>query len=163
LSAGVQSQKETGSTESDRPVQGLAPEHKYRPAGRRDPGLCRCPHVLRSRLHRHGPDPVEHQPANLSRERPQPSLDKQRELHRIRGFGKDDEERVAGGFNFLAFAEAAQNFPDHGMMMLNHRDRFAVSKGLLEFGRIKDVGKKQSQQSSAEILQPSFCYCLLIR
>jgi hypothetical protein len=53
------------------------------------------------------PDPVEHQPANLSRERPQPGLDQQREFHRIRGFGKDDEERVAGGFNFLAFAEAA--------------------------------------------------------
>src|ERR1700674_5335986 len=53
------------------------------------------------------PDPVEHRPANLSRERPKPSLDQQRELHRVRGFRKDDEERVAGGFNFLAFAELA--------------------------------------------------------
>ena len=42
------------------------------------------------------PDPIEHGLANLSRERPQPSLDQQRELHGIRGFGKDDEERVAG-------------------------------------------------------------------
>jgi hypothetical protein len=50
-------------------------------------------------------DPIEHRPANLSRKRPKPSLDKQRELHRVRGFGKDYEERVAGGFNFLAFAE----------------------------------------------------------
>jgi hypothetical protein len=53
------------------------------------------------------PDPVEHQSANFSRERPQPGLDQQRELHRIRRFGKHDEERVAGGFNFLAFAEVA--------------------------------------------------------
>jgi hypothetical protein len=52
-------------------------------------------------------DPVEHHPANLSRQRPKPSLDKQRELHRVRWFGKDDEERVTGGFNFLAFAEVA--------------------------------------------------------
>ena len=35
------------------------------------------------------------------------------------------------------------------MVTLNHNDRFAVSKGLLEFGRINDVGKKQSQQPSA--------------
>ena len=52
-------------------------------------------------------DPIEHEAANLSRERPQPGLDQQRELHRIRGFGKDDEEGVAGCFNFLAFTELA--------------------------------------------------------
>jgi hypothetical protein len=34
------------------------------------------------------PDPVEHQPANLSRERPKPSLDKQRKLHRSEGLVK---------------------------------------------------------------------------
>ena len=51
------------------------------------------------------PDPVEHRPPNLSRECPQPSLDQKRKLHRVRGFGEDNEERVAGGFNFLAFAE----------------------------------------------------------
>jgi hypothetical protein len=32
---------------------------------------------------------------------------------------------------------------------LNHRDRCAVSKGLLEFGGVNDVGKKQSQQPDA--------------
>ena len=35
------------------------------------------------------------------------------------------------------------------MVPLNRRDRFAVSKAVLEFGRIKDVGKKQGQQTSA--------------
>jgi hypothetical protein len=35
------------------------------------------------------------------------------------------------------------------MVTLNHRDRSAISEGLLELDRINDVGKKQSQQPSA--------------
>jgi hypothetical protein len=44
-------------------------------------------------------------------------------------------------------------------MTLDHRDRFAVSKALLEFGRINDVGKKQSQQSSAMFALKFFNLC----
>jgi hypothetical protein len=45
------------------------------------------------------------------------------------------------------------------MVTLNHNDRFAVSKGLLEFGRINDVGKKQSQQPSAMFALKFFNLC----
>jgi hypothetical protein len=45
------------------------------------------------------------------------------------------------------------------VVTLNHRDRFAVSQGLLEFGRINDVGKKQSQQSSAMFALKFFNLC----
>ena len=45
------------------------------------------------------------------------------------------------------------------MVTLNHRDRFAVSKALLEFGRINDVGKKQSQQPSAMFALKFFNLC----
>jgi hypothetical protein len=38
-------------------------------------------------------------------------------------------------------------------------DRFAVSKGLLEFDRINDVGKKQSQQPSAMFALKFFNLC----
>ena len=44
-------------------------------------------------------------------------------------------------------------------MTLNHRDCFAVSKALLEFGRINDVGKKQSQQPSAMFALKFFNFC----
>src|SRR5580693_7054105 len=45
------------------------------------------------------------------------------------------------------------------MVPLNHGGRFAVSKGLLEFGRINDVGKKQSQQPSAMFALKFFDLC----
>jgi len=44
------------------------------------------------------------------------------------------------------------------MVTLNHRDRFTISKRLLELGRINDVGKKQGsvirRDVCAEILRP---------
>jgi hypothetical protein len=45
------------------------------------------------------------------------------------------------------------------MVTLNHRDRFAVSKTLLEFGRINDVGKEQSQQPNAMSVLKFFNFC----
>ena len=92
------------------------------------------------------PDPVEHRPADLSRERPKSSLDQERELHRVRRLGKDDEEGVAGGFNLFAFAELAEDFPNRRVVTLDRRDRLRGLQALLELGRVDNVGEQQSQQ-----------------
>jgi hypothetical protein len=42
---------------------------------------------------------------------------------------------------------------------LNHRDRFAVSKGLLKFSGVDNVGKKQSQQPGAMFALKFFNLC----
>ena len=45
------------------------------------------------------------------------------------------------------------------MVTLNHWDRLAVSKALLEFSGVDNVGKKQSQQPSAMLALKFFNLC----
>jgi hypothetical protein len=45
------------------------------------------------------------------------------------------------------------------VVTLNYRDRFAVSKALLEFSGVDNVRKKQSQQSSAMSALKFFDLC----
>ena len=73
-------------------------------------------------------------------------LPHQRELHGIRGFAEDHQERVARGFNLFALLEIAQDFSDQSMMPLDESTRLAIAQLLLELGGTDDVGEQDRGQ-----------------
>jgi len=44
------------------------------------------------------------------------------------GFGKDNEEGITRSFNLFAFLKLTKNFPNYGMMPLDRRNGFPLSK-----------------------------------
>ncbi|MBI3418086.1 MAG: hypothetical protein HY043_22580 [Verrucomicrobia bacterium] len=84
-------------------------------------------------------DAIKERSARRLRERAQAGVQQQRKSHRVRRIAEDEEKRIAGGADFLAVAERAQNFPHERVMPLNQRQPFTIAQVLLELRRTHQV------------------------
>jgi len=82
----------------------------------------------------------------------QPPLGQERKPHGVRRFGENDEERIAGGGDFLGVGEFGQERADQGVVARQQRRRGQLAHLISQGRRALDVGEEEGEHRGAMAL-----------